>query len=621
MAKKKVSKYDESTLDALRDLMTDESTYFKRDVEDCDTARSVLSSFGFDEKDKKVRGNKPEITIPVLNSWMNQVVSAYTSAPFTVGLKSTRQDLAPYREMFDKLQVNMTDIASKALVEQLGVGYTYAYVTNELVDADRGYYKPKIKLCDARKVVVGYSEDSELDDCDIAVVIDIMSKEEVKEKFDLDDFDLRGNKDVLNGFDIVMDVRKQCSVVTCFERIAEGVRISKIVYDRIMDQVVVPLTRIPLVRFYGDICYIEKEAHYRGVYQLVSDLWKLVNYGASEIQARIATAPTANFSGDPSAITEDPEAYEIGSERIFLPYKSWDNNTQLAPLQPIDKQLHITELQSSITGLMGIITQLLGSASPEGRSNETAEAILARKSMAEATVNKYLNNLKTSMKSLGKVLLEMMAYCYDVPRVAQDGVTIITPSLSDISDIDISVDDGPIQASQKQKNLQQIIAFYSMAKESNPQAFNVVGPAILKLSDIPMDIKQEIAPMFAQNPVQNMQALQQQVQQSQQQNMQMQQQLTQMQAYIQKMETILETEQYKVAAQVQMNTQDNQTSTQNKLLELENDNKQLQAKILADQEKAVTKANADLEKARIANRPEMVEVIPDYVPPMIRGRI
>ena len=56
-------------------------------------------------------------------------------------------------------------------------------------------------------------------------------------------------------------------------------------------------------------------------------------------------------------------------------------------------------------------------------------------------------------------------------------------------------------------------------------------------------------------------------------------------------------------------------------MNIDADNKQTQAKIIADQQKTVMKANADLEKARVANRPEMYDVIQGYMPPMIRGRV
>lgn len=627
---KKEKKFNEDTLDAVKSLMKDRWAYTNRDQMDLDTARSVLSGFGFDEKDQEYRGNKPEITVPVLNPWINQVVSAYTSAPFGIGLKSTRPDMAPYRMVFDKIQANINEIASKALIEELGVGYTYALITTEFTNYDMNWQTPVIKLVDARKVVVGYSEDDELDDCDIALVIDVISKDKAKDKYELDEYDLRGNRDILKGYDIVMDSKTQCSVVTVYERNANGVQITKIVYNKIVEQTTLPLTRIPLVRFYGDTCYIEKEAHYRGVYQLVSDLWKLVNYGASEIQARVATAPTANYIGDPAAIAEDPEAYETGSERNFLPSRSWNGGEQLPQVTQVDKSLHINELQTAVTGFMGTITQLLGSASPEGRQNETAEAVLARKSMAEATVNKYLNNLKKSLKSVGKIVLEMMSIYYDVPRI-EDGSNI--PALTDISGIEITVDDGPIQASQRQKNLQQVIAFYQMAKESNPQAFTVVGPAILQLSDIPMDIKQAITPLFSGNPAQNIQMIQQQMQQTQMQNQQLQTQLVEANKNISMLQQSLfemqndskasmwQTQQ-KIASEERKHAMDLQWEREKFMMELQakagkltfdaieqEKDRQLEAQIEAD------KMMVELEKDRNAAREQAMQIeVPVFTP-------
>lgn len=619
MARKKETKFDESTMDAIKDLMNDRSGYVDRDRNDLDSARSVLSGYGFDSKDREYRGNKPEITIPVVQNWMNQVVSAYTSAPFGLQLASKQADITPHRLVWEDLTRNITEIAAKALREELGVGYTYALVANEVEDVPMNWQKPVIKLLDARKVVVGYCEDPELDDCDIAIVIDVISKSKAKDKFSLDDYDLRGNKDVLSGFDIIMDSRNQCSVVTCYERIAEGVRISKIVYDRIVDQQILPLTRIPLVRFYGDESWIEKEVHYRGVYSVVSDMWKVINYGVSEVQARIATAPTANYIVDPAAIAENPEAWETGSESAILPAASWKGNDQLNAPIPVDKNPQIDSIMNGMNTMFTWVSTVLGAPTTESRQNETAEAVLARKSTAEATVNKYLNNLKNSLRSLGKILLEMTAIAYDVPRVLGNGQQI--PALSNIDGINIEVSDGPIQKSQRQQNLQQVLAFYGLAKESNPQAFNIVGPAILASSDMPNDVKQAMAPLFSQNPQQNPAMLQQQIQQMTMQNQQIQQKMTQMQAYIQRLEVMLETEQYKVAAQVQMNQSDNETEIQKTVMNIQADNEQVQAKIVSDQQKAMMKANSDLEKARIANRPEMVDILEGYTPPMTRGRV
>lgn len=615
MAKYKNTKYDESTLDAIRNLMNDNSNYYQRDVDDTDTARSCLSSFGFDEKDREYRGNlKPEISIPVLDSWMQQVTSTYTANPFGVKLESNK-DITILSNVFKDVTKDIYDIAAQALVEELGVGYTYALVTNEIVNPELNWQKPSIRLVDARKVVVGYSEDPELDDCDIAIVIDVIDKKKAQAKYNLDEYDLKGSRDVLYGYDVIADTRNQCSVVTAYERMENGVQITKIVYNKIVDQIILPLDRLPIVRFYGDTVYIDKEVHYRGVYHKIADLWKLINYSTSEMQARIATAPTANYIVDPAAIAEFEEAWETGSDSAVLPSRSWNGNEELKAPMPVDKNLHVSELQAASVQFMNIITQVLGSPSVESRQNETAEAVLAKKSTAEATVNKYLTNLKRSLKSLGKVCLSMISIAYDVPRL-EKGYEI--PALSDISDVEVVVADGPIQATQKQKNLQQVLAFYELAKEANvPNAFTTIGPAILQLSDMPDNIKAGLSRMFTQPQQQIPPEILAQLQGKDAQIQQMQKQMVNLQGYIQKLEVILETEQYKIASQIQMNTDDNQTELQKQAMKASADNQQLQAKILADQQEAVIKATAEVEKARIKES----NIIPlqGYTPPLNRG--
>ena len=269
---KKIKNADkQNALDKIKDLMNERSDYAERDRLDLDTARSVLSGFGFDEDDHKYRGNKPEITIPVINQWINEVATAYERNPFSIELKGDR-DLAAYRYILDKLNSKILQLSNKALIESISVGYTYALVSTNIVDFSNNWQEIDIQLVDARKVIVGYCEEADLSDCDTAIVIDILDKEKAKAKFDLDDYDLRGSRDVLYGYDIVMDSKTQCSVITLYERISEGVRITKVVYNKVVDQVVIPLKHLPLVRFYGDSCYIDKREHFRGVYHLIADI-------------------------------------------------------------------------------------------------------------------------------------------------------------------------------------------------------------------------------------------------------------------------------------------------------------------------------------------------------------
>ena len=504
MASKKKSKYDESVVDRVRDLISDRSAYSERDKDDIDLARSALSGWGFSEDDRAVRGNKPEITVPVLNTWINQVISAYTASPFGVGLENNNNQVLG--KIFEDTQHDIVDISNEMLQNMLGVGFGYVLIETDIVNSEMGWQKPVLKAVDPRKVIVDYCEDDTLSDCECAVVVDIISKKTAKARFGLDDYQLRGNKDILSSYALEMDTKNQCSISNVYEKVEGGVRITKIVYDNVVEQTTWPLSRLPLVRFYGNDCWIDNQLHYRGVWQTIYDLWMKLNYSESEIQARMATCPSGWWYGDPKSIAENPEAFATGADVNFYPVTGWDKEKEIG-VQLMNKVLGLAELEGTSNATMTMIQNVLGSITPEVKANETAESILMKKGNAEATVNKYLVNLKNSLKAMGGVLLELIQVIYDEPRT-EDGVTI--PAIGSIEGVKVSVDDGPIQASQKGRNLQQIMAFYSMAKESNPQAFNIIGPSILQLSEIPDDIKQALAPMFGQDQQQNIQVVQQQ---------------------------------------------------------------------------------------------------------------
>jgi len=371
MAKKK-SKYDESVVDRVRDLISDRAGYSERDKDDIDLARSALSGWGFSEDDRAVRGNKPEITVPVLNTWINQVISAYTASPFGVGL--TNNNDSTLAKIFEDAQHDIVDISNEMLQNMLGVGFGYVLVETDIVNSEMGWQKPVLKPVDPRKVVVDYGEDETLSDCECAVVVDIISKKTAKARFGLDDYQLRGNKDILSAYAIEMDTKNQCSISNVYEKVDGGVRITKIVYDNVVEQTVWPLSRIPLVRFYGNDCWIDNQLHYRGVWQTIYDLWMKLNYSESEIQARMATCPSGWWYGDPKSIAENPEAFSTGSDVNFYPVTGWDKEKEIG-VQLMNKVLGLAELEGTSNATMTMIQNVLGSITPEVKANETADSI------------------------------------------------------------------------------------------------------------------------------------------------------------------------------------------------------------------------------------------------------
>lgn len=487
------TKFDEGVKERLRGLFDDQSTYHSRDVDDLDSARAALSGFGFDEKDKAMWGEmKPEVTIPVLDNWINQTVVGYTANPFGLGLKGTSQnkDLSVLRMVFDHIQESngLTDLIAEEFQTVLGPGYSFLLVGSEMVDAELNLQDVVIKSLDPRKVICGYSEDPELDDCQILAYYEVMSKEQAMSKYGLEYNDIRGSgRDVLSGFDVVEDSRTQCSIVSVYEMTPDGVMISKIVHNTVVAQTTLNLSRIPVVRLYADDCWIEKVCHFRGVYQKVTDLWKFANYNMSLAQFRVANAETANWVVDPKSIAQTPDEWESGSDSCVKSANTYDGTSELRPPTQVSKETGVAELMQAAQMTQAQIKDLLGNPIGEGKQTQTAEEVLARKATSEASVSKYLANLKRSLKSLGRSILDYVAICYDVPRLVGDQQI---PAV-DISSVIVTIDGGPLIASQRQRVMQQLMLINEMATKAGVAGFTAkVLPVILQNADLPEEEKQ-----------------------------------------------------------------------------------------------------------------------------------
>ena len=596
------TKFDEGVKERLRNLFDEQGTYHTRDVADLDSSRAALSGFGFDEKDKEMWGEmKPEVTIPVLDNWINQTVAGYTSNPFGLGLKSVTQgkDLSVLRAVFDHIQERnaLTDLIGKEFGTVLGPGYTYLLVGSEVVDPELNLQDVVIKSLDPRKVICGYSEDPELDDCQIFAYYEIMPKEQAMSKYGLEYNDIRGSgRDVLSGFDIVEDSRTQCSVVSVYEMTPDGCMISKIVHNTVVAQSTLALSRIPVVRLYADECWIEKVCHYRGVYQKVIDLWKFANYSMSLAQFRVANAETANWIVDPKSIAQNPDEWESGSDSSIKSANTYDGTSELRPPTQVNKDTGVAELMSAASAVQVQIKDLLGNPIGEGKQNQTAEEVLARKATSEASVSKYLANFKRSLKSLGRSILDYTAICYDVPRLL--GETQI-PAV-DISSVEVTIDGGPLVASQRQRVLQQLLLINDMATKAGIQGFGAkVMPVLLQNADLPEKEKQFLMQAVAPQGPQIPPEMQQAMQQKDQQIAQMQQALGESQKNVAALQTQLNEFVDDSEIKLRIAQMDNETRVFLKRMELAAANEELLTKLQADFMAQQAKLQADLAKKRL----------------------
>lgn len=594
-----------TTIEKVKDLFQNRSKYYESDRKGIDLARNVLSGNGWTEADKKYFGEfKQNISIPLIDSWMNEVKATYSNDPFAIGLECDYKDISNEKQIFDQILLNnnIEDMAAETLEEILGPGLDYILVTSETTDPVNNLQTIKLRRIDARKVITDYCEDRTLGDCQNALIVDILSHKEVADTYELDERFVRRlaqGKDMFADLSLDYDSSYQIPIGTMYEMDGNVCRISKIVSEEILKESVIPFTRIPLIRFTGLAVQLDGIKHYRGVYNRIADLWKIANFSLSEVQYRIATAPSEDYIGDPRGFLPFQDYFNRDNGAKIKPYQRFDaDGNDLGELKEINRTPQIAGFMDAVNNLKLIIADSLGSTNASPLANETAESVLTRKNTKQATINEFMHHLQVGLKAVGEVILDLMLTVYDKPRQLPNSNTPdqwpILNAVADILDIDVIVADGPVKASQRLNQMQQVVAMINMAVASQtPGASQKFLPLVVELSDLDPDYKQQLlqkmAGELAPEIQQQLAAKDQQIQQLTMANQENEKTIAGLQIQIN--ELINDSKTKYAIEELKANTQ-----IKIEYMKLNNSNQQLTAKIVADAENQQKKIEADLVK-------------------------
>lgn len=594
-----------TTIEKVKDLFQNRSKYYESDRKGIDLARNVLSGNGWTEADKKYFGEfKQNISIPLIDSWMNEVKATYSNDPFVIGLECDYKDISNEKQIFDQILLNnnIEDMAAETLEEILGPGLDYILVTSETTDPVNNLQTIKLRRIDARKVITDYCEDRTLGDCQNALIVDILSHKEVADTYDLDERFVRRlaqGKDMFADLSLDYDSSYQIPIGTMYEMDGNVCRISKIVSEEVLKESVIPFTRIPLIRFTGLAVQLDGIKHYRGVYNRIADLWKIANYSLSEVQYRIATAPSEDYIGDPRGFLPFQDYFNRDNGAKIKPYQRFDaDGNDLGELKEVNRTPQIDGYMNAVNNLKLIIADSLGSTNASPLANETAESVLTRKNTKQATINEFMHHLQVGLKAVGEVILDLMLTVYDKPRQLPNSNTPdqwpILDAVTDILDIDVIVADGPVKASQRLNQMQQVVAMLNMAVASQtPGASQKFLPLVVELSDLDPDYKQQLlqkmAGELAPEVQQQLAAKDQQIQQLAMVNQENEKVIAGLQ--IQVNELMNDSKTKYAIEELKANTQ-----IKIEYMKLNNSNQQLTAKIVADAESQQKKIEADLVK-------------------------
>ena len=256
-----------------------------------------------------------------------------------------------------------------------------------------------------------------------------------------------------------------------------SVRVTKVIAKEIIGTTELPLSRLPIVPFLGEMVDVNRKTNYVGLVYFARDPAKLINGMASLTAERINLSPKATQYTDMRSIINYKDIWQQ-SNKISLPYLPYDSvdaeGNVLEKPTPRDVQVQISDVtgaqqiyQANLASVLGIPEAGLQGA---GASNETAASVLTRNRSTELSNYQFLDNAAKSIAAIGRVVLEMLPIIYDTERLipvkGPEGVKLQTVDVGQLgliaSEFEVSVDAGPMTATQRKEELNALIALGGM---------------------------------------------------------------------------------------------------------------------------------------------------------------
>lgn len=608
MAKKDKEK---DLIERVKCFMKDNSDSFEVNNEDFKVSKRVASGLGWGETDKKIWGDdRAEVTVNILRPYINKLTAMYDANPFGLDVKNIgiqQRDLTQIRFILDYVlkTSDFNVIISDAIRETANDGIAYVLAYHEPIG---DVFDIKLKKLNNQSVF--FPEDcKEANGSDAKMVVhaDVIDKDEAKSLYDFSDIEFRG-QDILQGFNVIENTKKQCGLITVYEKTSNGIKVSKIIHSKVVDETVLPLKNIPIVRFYGEKVTLDDKENWRGAYYFVADLLRSINFYASLQQERLACSPTTGYLvAEESLAAKDTKFANLnGAPRAYLAYKAYDNSGNPLPKpERIQQEAQIMDVTNSITGFQSLITNILGDTNTaEPAVNETAESILLRKSNSEASISLYIRNAKDSSIALGRIILQMINMVFDVQRIINE---VPIEPVNDINGIDVVVVNGPIAASQKEKIVRQLVAFGTLVN-GNAEA-QKMAPIIIDNLDLTPEAKRFLMQNYApQAQMQIPPQIQQQMVAKDQQLTAQAQQIAELNKTVAQLQQALFEMQNDSRAKILVAQMDNQTKLQIEAMKADASRNELAMKLVAEAEKQTAKLQSELQKDIIKAQSNITEV-------------
>lgn len=402
------------------------STTIRRAVDDL---RMYSGDFWNSNNIKKYkRGKRTNLTLNNWNPMCNAIASPISNSPWHVEL--TENNMSMIQEAIDKFEGDADTKAAiiDAFRKEILCGYGFLVPTT-VQDEFTGETKIIIesaKHIDSIAMDPGCST-ADGSDAEEGAIINYIPLRKAKRMYGSDvvpisypDISCIINFSQFEQWDIPDD---SVAVISYYVKNEEGtVDLHKIVGDKVIQTLRLPIKFIPIIRLAGNEIYESNQINYNGIIQQTLSLELGANIAYSTMIERVGRSAKANYMVNVDALMPKNMAEVSEDDTVAV---LWKGEHQPVPLvesfQTGDLEATISTCRTLLEDTIGV--PLTGIVDQKER---TATEILRQEISKESNTANYYNNAYRGIRTLGRILIEMITGGNDLRFTLENGPSIIT---------------------------------------------------------------------------------------------------------------------------------------------------------------------------------------------------
>ena len=410
-------------------LVKSDSRYaatIKRAVNDL---RRYSGDFWNQETVKQYKRNKR--TNLSLNNWnpmVNAIASPISNSPWHVEL--TDNNMSEIQESIDQIESDtdtksaIIDAFRKAVLT--GYGYLIATTVEDELTGEPKIIVESATHIDAIAVDPSCST-SDCSDAEEGAVINYISLRKAKRLYGNDIVPM-AYPDVecsiaFSQFDQWEIPEDSVAVISYFTKNEQGfVDLYKIVGDKVVQQIALPIKYIPILRIAGNEIFERNQINYNGIVQQTLSLELGANIAYSTMVDRVGRSAKANYMINVDALLPKNMAAVNEDDTVAV---LWKGEHQPVPLT---EQFATGDLQATIDTCRKLIEDTMGVplTGIVDQKERTATEILRQEISKESNTANYYNNAFKAIRTLGKIMIELLNGGQDLRFTLENGPSVIT---------------------------------------------------------------------------------------------------------------------------------------------------------------------------------------------------